>query len=68
MSLGSTPRQGDIFRSTAEFCGPQPGRTSETGRHPRPGASRLTRRAVPTGPFDTNLLAPICARQIKSTA
>ena len=34
----------------------QPGRTSETGRHPRSGASRLTRRAVPTGPFDTNLL------------
>ena len=23
MSLGSTPRQGDIFRSTAEFCGPR---------------------------------------------
>jgi hypothetical protein len=37
----------------------QPGRTSETGRHPRPGASRLTRRAVPTGPFDTNHLAPL---------
>jgi len=23
MSLGSTPRQGDIFRSTTEFCGPR---------------------------------------------
>jgi Transposase DDE domain/Transposase domain (DUF772) len=23
MSLGSTPRQGDVFRSTAEFCGPR---------------------------------------------
>ena len=23
MTLGSTPRQGDIFRSTAEFCGPR---------------------------------------------
>lgn len=23
MTLGSTPRQGDVFRSTAEFCGPR---------------------------------------------
>jgi hypothetical protein len=23
MSLGPTPRQGDVFRSTAEFCGPR---------------------------------------------
>ena len=23
MSLGSTPRQGDVFRSTTEFCGPR---------------------------------------------